>query len=35
MTISLANYLSIFEPLLGWECAYICHDLTTKKKDLR
>ena len=21
-----------FEPLLGWECAYVCHNVSTEKK---
>ena len=23
-----------FEPLLGWECTLICHDLRTEKQDI-
>ena len=23
-----------FEPMLGWECAYVSHDLSTKKESI-
>ena len=23
-----------FQPLLGWECAYVCRDLRTEKEDI-
>ena len=30
MTVFLAANVSVFEPLLAWECLYICHDLRSK-----
>ena len=23
-----------FEPLLRWECAYVCHDIKTEKEEI-
>ena len=30
--LKFALFLRFCEPLLGWECAYVCHDLWTEKK---
>ena len=24
----------LFEPLLGWQCVYVCHDLRTEKEGI-
>lgn len=32
----LLSYSSInFEPQLGWKCAYLCHNLRTKKRRIK
>ena len=31
----LRNFCVHVAPLLGWECAYVCHDYRTKKKGIQ
>ena len=32
--IFLAAYLSYLNPLLGWKCAYICHNVQNQKQGI-
>ena len=29
-----SSFCVYFEPLLGWKCAYVCHDLRTEKEGI-